>query len=131
MPSALWDREDAGSAVWSIEVSDLRRQLLASLQPQELAALSDSVIEPLARRLVPYIPQVPCSPEPTGWLEFDGALQYLDMKKGTLHKLTSARTIPFHQDGPGCELWFLRSELDQWRQNSGARSPRSTHLKAA
>lgn len=53
------------------------------------------------------------------------------MKKGTLYKLTSARTIPFHQDGPGCKLWFQRSELDEWRQNSGARRTRSAHLRAA
>ena len=23
--------------------------------------------------------------------------------------------IPFHQDGPGCKLWFRRAELDSWR----------------
>lgn len=71
------------------------------------------------------------SAEPTGWLDFDGALAYVGMKKGTLYKLTSSRTIPFHQDAPGCKLWFLRSELDEWRQNSGARGARKTHLRAA
>lgn len=71
------------------------------------------------------------SAEPTGWLDFDGALAYVGMKKGTLYKLTSSRTIPFHQDAPGCKLWFLRSELDELRQNTGARPTRATHRRAA
>jgi len=85
----------------------------------------------VAERLAPYLPQAVAEPNTTGWLDFEGALQYLGMKKGTLYKLTSARTIPFHQDGPGCKLWFLRSDLDQWRQNSGARRTQSTQLRAA
>ena len=112
-------------------MSDLRGQILASLQPGEVAALSDGVIRALAGRLAPYLSEIRAAPEPNGWLDFDGALKYLGMKKGTLYKLTSARAIPFHQDGPGCKLWFLRSELDEWRQTGGARRARGAHLRAA
>jgi predicted DNA-binding transcriptional regulator AlpA len=112
-------------------VSDLREQILASLQPPDVDSLSDAVIEALARRLAPCMTVVRSAAPADGWLDFDGALEHLGMKRGTLYKLTSARTIPFHQDGPGCKLWFLRSELDEWRLNSGARKPRSTHLRAA
>ena len=51
--------------------------------------------------------------------------------KGSLYKLTAAREIPFHQDGPGCKLWFLRSELDEWRRVGSSRSVRTRHLEAA
>ena len=112
-------------------MTDLKQQILASVQPEDIAALSDRALSALAHRLAPYMTEVAAAPESGGWLDFDGALQYLGMKKGTLYKLTSARTIPFHQDGPGCKLWFLRSELDEWRQNSGARRTRATHLRAA
>ncbi len=111
-------------------MSDLRQQIIASIRPEEIEALSDGVIHALAVRLSPYLSEIP-APEPAGWLDFDGALEYLGTKKGTLYKLTAAKTVPFHQDGPGCKLWFLRSELDEWRQNSGARGARNTHLRAA
>jgi excisionase family DNA binding protein len=111
-------------------MSDLRRQILASLEPDELDALSDGVVRALACRLAPHLMDMKVS-EQDGWLDFDGAREYLGIKKGTLYKLTSARTIPFHQDGPRCKLWFLRSELDEWRQTGGARRSRTTHLRAA
>lgn len=104
-------------------MSDLRQHILASLQPDDVNALSHAVLSRLAERLAPYLADVVAAPEPNGWLDFDGALQYLGMTKGTLYKLTSARTIPFQQDGPGCKLWFLRPELEEWRQNSGRAGP--------
>ena len=106
-----------------------------SLQPAHpsRAGLDDAVLqailarvesdEGVARRMAealgPYLPQLERADEVSGWLDFDGAVAYLAMKRGTLYKHTSARTIPFHQDGPGCKLWFLRAELDNWRLGRG------------
>jgi hypothetical protein len=112
-------------------MNDLRQQILVSLQADDVAALSDGVLVALARRLQPYLTDLPSATHADGWLDFDGALEHLGMKRGALYKLTSARTIPFHQDGPGCKLWFLRSELDEWRLNGATRRTRSTHLRAA
>jgi excisionase family DNA binding protein len=112
-------------------MSDLRQQILASLQPQDVVALSDAVVSTLASRLAPYLTEVAAAPEPTGWLDLDGAAEHLGMPKSTLYKLTAAKTVPFHQDGPGCKLWFLRSELDEWRQHRGSRRARSGQLRAA
>jgi hypothetical protein len=112
-------------------MNDLRHQVLASLQAEDVAALSDNAVEALAKRLQPYLSQAGSTAEPDGWLNFNGALAYLSMEKGSLYKLTAAQQIPFHQDGPGCKLWFLRSELDEWRRIGGSRSVRSRHLKAA
>ena len=112
-------------------MTDVRHALLESLRPEDVDALDDGTVAALARRLAPFLHQGPVVAESDGWLDFEGALNHLGMKRGTLYKLTSARTIPFHQDGPGCKLWFLRSELDEWRLRTGPRSPRSTHLRAA
>ncbi|HWD68633.1 MAG TPA: hypothetical protein VG293_00470 [Solirubrobacteraceae bacterium] len=112
-------------------MSDLRLQIIASMRPQDIEALSDDVVLALVRRLGPYLSQAAPAGESDGWLDFDGALEHLGMKKGALYKLTSARTIPFHQDGPGCKLWFLRSELDEWRLSGASRAARNRHLRAA
>ena|ERR1700733_8695804 len=89
--------------------------ILATFENDERAARR------MAQALGPYLPQIQQAVQATGWLDFDGAVEYLGMKRGTLYKHTSARTVPFHQDGPGCKLWFLRSELDAWRLNGDAR----------
>jgi hypothetical protein len=49
------------------------------------------------------------------------AVAYLGIKRGSLYKHTSARTVPFGHGGPGCRLWFLRSELDASRLSGGVR----------
>jgi excisionase family DNA binding protein len=49
------------------------------------------------------------------WLTLRQAAEYLAMGRGTLHKLTARRAIPFHQDAPGGRCKFRRSELDEWR----------------
>jgi hypothetical protein len=56
------------------------------------------------------------------WMNAKAAAAYLGSTVTALHKLTAARLIPFHQDGPGCKLWFKRSELDEWRVGGGSRS---------
>lgn len=107
-----------------------------SLQPAHphLTDLDDAVLhailvkvendERVARRMAealgPYLPQIQQAAKANGWLDFDGAVAYLRMKRGTLYKHTSARMVPFHQDAPGCKLWFLRTELDDWRLSGGA-----------
>ena len=37
------------------------------------------------------------------------------MHRDTLRKLAAERAIPSEQDGPGCKLYFRRSDLDAWR----------------
>jgi hypothetical protein len=81
----------------------------------------EAVARHVAEIVAPYLPQLRLAVESSGWLDFNGAVAYLGMKRGTLYKLTSARTVPFHQDGPGSKLWFLRTELDDWRFNGGRR----------
>jgi hypothetical protein len=40
--------------------------------------------------------------------------------------LAAERAIPSEQEGPGCKLYFRRSDLDAWRQSGG----RPRHLSS-
>ena len=58
----------------------------------------------------------PATVTPDRWLTAKEAASYLGITTTALHKHTSARTIPFEQDGPGCKLYFRAAELDDWRR---------------
>jgi len=78
-----------------------------------IEALDDDAYALLAARLAPFLQQ----PAPAdAWLDAKEAAAYLGMPTSTLHKLTAERAIPFTQEGPGCKLYFKRSELDAWRE---------------
>jgi excisionase family DNA binding protein len=53
------------------------------------------------------------------WLDSRAAAEYLGVHRDTVRKLAAERAIQAHQDGPGCKLFFRRSELDEWRQQGG------------
>ena len=55
------------------------------------------------------------------WMDAAAAAKHLAVSLNALHKLTAARLIPFHQEGPRCKLWFRRSELDAWLESGGSR----------
>jgi excisionase family DNA binding protein len=46
------------------------------------------------------------------WMGIETAAQYLDVSPERLRKLQARRRLPFHQEGPGCRVFFRRSELD-------------------
>ena len=96
-------------------------------------SLEDCVLDRLAERLAPRLAQHLNLSDRDGWLNARDAATYLGMSVTALHKLTAARAIPFEQDGPGCKLWFQRSELDRWRRGggSGPRRSASTPLPRA
>jgi hypothetical protein len=92
-------------------MSALAAALLAELDDATLDALADLLAPRLAHQLKP-------APAPAdGWLDAKEAAEYVGLTPAALHKHTAARTIPFEQDGPGCKLWFRRSELDAWRRS--------------
>lgn len=82
-----------------------------------VAALDDIALDELADRLAPKLAArlAAREPLPDEWLPSNKAAAYLGVSVNALHKLTAARAIPFEQDGPGCKMWFKRSELDEWR----------------
>lgn len=46
-------------------------------------------------------------------LSFKQALEYLDMSKSSLYKLTSSRSITFLKPNNG-KIYFRKSDLDNW-----------------
>lgn len=84
-----------------------------------IEALDDQTLAVLAKRLTPYLQQQDSEGAPDRWLSAKDAAAHLGISVHALHKLSAAREIPFEQDGPGCKLWFRRSELDRWRQRGG------------
>jgi excisionase family DNA binding protein len=73
------------------------------------------VADAVAEKLEPFLGHV--AVEDYGWMDTKRAASYLGLSVTALHKLTAARRIPFHQDGPGAKCWFLRFELDRWRSH--------------
>lgn len=74
--------------------------------------LLDSLADQLAPRVAALLQEAAGR---TDWLDSGEAADYLCLSTNALHKLTSARRIPFEQDVPGAKLYFRRSELDEWR----------------
>jgi excisionase family DNA binding protein len=65
------------------------------------------------------------------WLDAHDAAAYLGMHRDTLRKLAAQRSIPVHQDGPRCKLYFRRDELDDWRRSTPATRRTAASLRAA
>jgi excisionase family DNA binding protein len=61
------------------------------------------------------------------WFDSRNAAEYLGIHRDTLRKLAAERAIPTEQDGPGCKLYFRRSDLDAWRRSGG----RPRHLMSS
>jgi excisionase family DNA binding protein len=48
------------------------------------------------------------------WMAIETAARYLDAPIERLRKLKERGEIPFHQEGPGCRVFFARQDLDAW-----------------
>jgi excisionase family DNA binding protein len=55
----------------------------------------------------------PAEPWPE-WMSIATAARYLDVEPERLRKLQARRSVPYYQEGPGCRVFFRRSELDEW-----------------
>lgn len=74
-----------------------------------VAHLADLVAERVAARLA-----APPSAADE-WLDTRDAAEYLGVHRDTVRRLAAERVVPSEQDGPGCKLFFRRSDLDAWR----------------
>lgn len=93
------------------------------------AAVIDGLIAQLADRVAAMVvKQLSHLDEPADeWLDSRHAAEYLGVHRDTLRKLAAERAIASEQDGPGCKLYFRRSDLDGWRHGGG----RPRYLAAA
>lgn len=58
------------------------------------------------------------------WMSVERAAKYLDVSPERLRKLQARREIPFHQEAPGCRVFYRRHDLDDWM--TGFRLPART-----
>ena len=108
-------------------------QVAAQRAATSEAALVESVIveqlvDRIAERLAAAIAEkfVVNNERDVEWFDSRRAAEYLGVHRDTLRKLAAERTIPSEQDGPGCKLYFRRSDLDAWRRLGG----RPRHLSS-
>lgn len=80
-----------------------------------LGQLADLVAAKVAARL--SAPQSDIADE---WLDTRHAADYLSIHRDSVRRLAAERTIPSEQAGPGCKLFFRRSDLDAWRARGSA-----------
>lgn len=89
------------------------------------SSLLDALIDQLAERVAERLgaaTEPSRTDQPSGrdeWLDSRHAADYLGVHRDTLRKLAAERAIPSEQDGPGCKLYFLRSDLEAWRRTGG------------
>jgi excisionase family DNA binding protein len=87
-------------------------------------ALLHALIDEIALRVVEHLsgattPVLAGEPSADDWLDSRHAAEYLGVHRDTIRKLAAERAIQSEQDGPGCKLYFRRSDLDAWRQSGG------------
>ena len=93
------------------------------MSERDVHAVFDELVDMLAERVAAGVQArlAVRSAEESPWLTTRAAAEHLGMHPDTLRRLAAERTIPSEQDGPGCALYFRRSELDAWRESGGTR----------
>ena len=77
--------------------------------------LTDETLQQLVEEVVYRVrAELEPSEQRQEWLSVDTAARYLDVSAERIRKLTAGRDLPHYQEGPGCRIFFRRSELDAW-----------------
>lgn len=89
--------------------------------PVHVSGLLEEFISQLAERVAERLADHAASLDDRigEWLDSRHAAEYLGIHRDTLRKLAAERAIASEQDGPGCKLYFRRSDLDTWRHGGG------------
>jgi excisionase family DNA binding protein len=101
--------------------SDVQTQLIEGLVRQVADRVASAIVERLQ----------PTTGGDDDWLDSRNAAEYLGLHRETLRRLAAERAIPSEQDGPGCKLYFRRSDLDDWRRGGGRPRHLATVLRPA
>lgn len=97
----------------------------ATVIGQLVDRLADRLAAAVAERLVLHEQRA------DEWFDSLHAADYLGVHRDTLRKLAAERAIPSEQDGPGCKLYFRRSDLDAWRRSGGRPRHLATRVASA
>jgi excisionase family DNA binding protein len=100
-------------------------RLPVSAQPQVPAALTialpDAVLDQIAQRVAQILTEATPESVDGGYLDVQGAADYLACGKDRIYALVSAREIPHHRDGR--RLLFDPAELRAYVLAGGAKRP--------
>jgi excisionase family DNA binding protein len=80
--------------------------------------LSDNQLDAIAERIAAKLAPKAKHDE---WLDNRAAARYLGVHRDTLRRHAAEGRVDCQQDGPGCKLYFRRSDLDRWRGRGGGR----------
>jgi excisionase family DNA binding protein len=97
------------------------------------SAIMAELVDRIAARLAQVVSDQLLADDGPGdeWSDSRHAADYLGVHRDTLRKLAAERAIPSEQDGPGCKLYFRRSDLDAWRRSGGRPRYLASSLTAA
>lgn len=85
-----------------------------------IGGILEQFIEVLAERVAERLQAAP--EVEAEWLDTRGAAVHLGIHRDTVRRLAAEQALPSEQDGPGCKLFFRRSDLDAWRRAGGSTS---------
>jgi excisionase family DNA binding protein len=83
-----------------------------------IGGILEQFVEVLAERVAERLQAAPEAEDE--WLDTRGAAEHLGVHRDTIRRLAAERTLPSEQEGPGCKLFFRRSDLDAWRRAGGS-----------
>jgi hypothetical protein len=92
----------------------------ASASPVLSVRLDSETIDDLAEGVAVKVSELLPDRQENRWLDSAEAADHLCIPLSQLRKLSAAGLIPAYQDTPGGRLYFLRSELDEWRRSNPA-----------
>ncbi len=131
-PDSLLRAHEAAPAEADRRIEAARARPTTALPGRDslVEALIDDIAERVAASVAAKLADIDGASTPE-WLDSRDAADYLGVHRDTLRKLAAERAIPTHQDGPGCKLFFRRSDLDEWRQSGGRAAQVGSILRAA
>ena len=86
-------------------------------QEPSIGFIIDQLAELVAERVADRL-AAPSQDANDDWLDTRAAAEHLGVHRDTVRRLAAERSIPSEQDGPGCKLFFRRSDLDAWRSTT-------------
>ena len=103
------DGDVAQRAAWAAPSSPEAVELRLVIQPEQVSALAAMLAD-----LLHGYKRASAGETWPEWLNVERAAGYLDCTPERIRKLIARREIPFHQEAPGCRIFFRREELDAW-----------------
>jgi len=74
--------------------------------------MPDALVEQIVELVMSRLPDLTARQWPE-WMSVETAARYLDVSEERVRKLKDRGALTCYQEGPGCRVFFRRTELDQ------------------